>query len=100
MGVLDDVDIRENDQPLLNHPVDYWQDFFELFFRIHNRNHDGVVMGKMQRFLLVDSAMCTIAENAPIDRRSRKIVGPHCADQGFMQWLVLPAVTFADEDSH
>src|SRR6266568_4931080 len=100
IGVLDDVNVREDHQALLHHLVNEGKERAQLLRGVDGRKHHGAVVGGEQRLVFMDATVGAVAEDAAVDRHSGNIVGAHGFDERLVERLVLPAVFFAEEDAH
>src|SRR6476620_100887 len=90
IGVLDDVDVRKDNEAFLDHLIDERQEGTELFGGVDGREHDGTMMGREQRLVFVQTVVCAVAENTSINGNAGDVVGSHGFNQGFIERLILP----------
>src|ERR1700677_5127830 len=100
MSILDDVYIGENNEPFGHHLIHDRQETLQLFLGIDYREHDRAVMREVERFVLVNSALGSVAKDAPIHRNSGQIVSSHGANKSLKERLIFPLIALADVDPH
>src|ERR1700733_8447057 len=74
------------------------QKALQLFLGIDDGKHDRAVMRETKRFVLVNSAVGPVTQDAPIHGNARQIMASHGADESFVERFVFPLVAFAYVD--
>ena len=74
MRILDHVDIRQDDQPLLHHLIENRKERSQLLLRVDHGEQDRCIVRQVQSGILVNATVRAIAKDSPVNRDTGDLV--------------------------